>query len=92
MADITIPSIAKDIGNGRSTSFWHDPWVEDEEALVNLLTSHSNIIEGDSCVADWSVNGEWRLHELEGRLPDRVLAKIQASVPPSPRGPEDHCH
>lgn len=41
---------------------------------------------------DLSVCEEWRLNELEGQLPDRVLVKMQATIPPLPVGSDDHCY
>lgn len=59
----TIPSIVKDISNGRSSSFWYDPQVEDEETLINQIPNHVDIINGDNCLADQSINGKLRLYE-----------------------------
>lgn len=52
VANETIPYISKDISDGKSTSFWYEQWVEDEEALINLLLNQSEVVHEDSVVSD----------------------------------------
>ncbi|KAL4322447.1 hypothetical protein AHAS_Ahas14G0211400 [Arachis hypogaea] len=70
------------IGDGLSTNFWRDPWVEDINSLLEFATK--SISDTESAVWEWTNNkGEWDTNKLKEYLPEDIVAKITASPPPS---------
>ncbi|KAL4275483.1 hypothetical protein AHAS_Ahas20G0111700 [Arachis hypogaea] len=70
------------IGNGLSTNFWLDPWVE---GTANLLSeTMQNITDLESTIWEWTDNEEnWDNNKLRRFLPEEVVHKIIATLPPA---------
>ncbi|RYR24105.1 hypothetical protein Ahy_B02g057597 isoform A [Arachis hypogaea] len=76
------------IGDGRSTFFWTDNWVEDGGTLENFAT-HTNL-DIHSKVGEWADdNRGWNLTKLSRALPEETVQKIIAQPPPRSNGNED---
>ncbi|RYR44541.1 hypothetical protein Ahy_A08g040864 [Arachis hypogaea] len=76
------------IGDGLSTNFWRDPWVEDINSLLEFATQ--SISDTESAVWEWTNDkGKWDTSKLKEYLPEDIVAKITASPPPSLYQDED---
>ncbi|KAL4315263.1 hypothetical protein AHAS_Ahas15G0167600 [Arachis hypogaea] len=76
------------IGNGLSTNLWLDPWVEE---TANLLSeTMQNITDLESTVWEWTDNEEnWDNNKLRRFLPEEVVHKITATLPPAEEHGDD---
>ncbi|GAU37198.1 hypothetical protein TSUD_30630 [Trifolium subterraneum] len=85
-----LDNIVRKVGDGRSTCFWLDPWLE-EESLVRTfrrlyyLAEDKNISVAAMCVAGWGRNGEgwkWRrrLHAWEEELVGQCVGVLSNIV------------
>ncbi|PPR80245.1 hypothetical protein GOBAR_AA40471 [Gossypium barbadense] len=80
-----INSIMWSIGDGRTVSFWNDPWVKD---VGPLQTHHIDrgCIDETLRVCDLITFDEsWNWQQLEMLLPRSVIGCIAAVLPPSQR-------
>ncbi|KAL4360040.1 hypothetical protein AHAS_Ahas08G0137600 [Arachis hypogaea] len=81
-------AISPSIGDGLSTNFWRDPWVEDINSLLEFATQ--SISDTESAVWEWTNDkGKWDTSKLKEYLPEDIVAKITASPPPSLYQDED---
>ncbi|CAL1388501.1 unnamed protein product [Linum trigynum] len=62
------------VRNGRSTSFWCHPWINEETILEDFLFTNISAEEREEPVCNWvHPSGTWDWERLTGLLPDDIL-------------------
>ncbi|CAL1356638.1 unnamed protein product [Linum trigynum] len=80
------------IRNGKTTSFWHHPWLEHDLFLKDNTLQDDPTTLDKSAVADWvDDNGEWDWIKLQDIFPPNILALIAGMEPPKDDLGEDKC-
>lgn len=78
----------KAIGDGESTQFWRDCWVEPGLRLEDFAVTGSAMRE-DVRVCDFADAGVWKWEELASCLSLNIQVKIAAILPPEEQNGAD---
>ncbi|KAL4345231.1 hypothetical protein AHAS_Ahas11G0257700 [Arachis hypogaea] len=77
----------KFVGDGTTTRFWTERWVNNKGSLLNIATM--NITNIESTVSEWiNRDGNWNRNILKNYLPEEKTMKILA-LPPTPPNKEN---
>ncbi|CAL1363946.1 unnamed protein product [Linum trigynum] len=78
--------------NGRTTSFWHHPWLDYGICLKDHVLHNANTQQEDSSVADWTDDNEdWDWEKLHHLFPPDILSMIAGMEPPKSNLGKDKC-
>lgn len=77
------------IGDGSSTNFWTDVWLENEPLAVQYGDSvqHGDLVRKVSSYV--SADGDWNWVELRSHLPTSTLMRLASVLPPCPDDGDD---
>lgn len=85
-AEVLHNSIAKSVGNGFSTRFWLDKWVNDLGPLINYVSQPSLIANPQISVAEMFNQG---IDSVKTIVPNLIFMQIEAHGPPTLNGPQN---
>nr|XP_025625612.1 uncharacterized protein LOC112717904 [Arachis hypogaea] len=80
-------SCHKIIGDGKSTLFWYDKWVKEENSLIRAAINPLPREKENETVSKYvNQNGNWNFGELNHLLPSSIIDKIKSIPPPTEDG------
>ncbi|CAN1815926.1 Putative ribonuclease H protein At1g65750 [Linum perenne] len=80
----------RSIRDGRSTSFWSDPWLDSGIVLADFALQELDEVELQRSVAEAADDsGSWKWSLLNQLLPDQALRQVAGMTPPKPDGGDD---
>ncbi|XP_016178430.1 uncharacterized protein LOC107620837 [Arachis ipaensis] len=83
-------SLVHRVGNGCSTKFWKDDWLNIGDHLLKHKLPSATSGDEDNYVCDFVNNeGEWKIEHLKQLLPDECIQRICANPPPRASDPPD---
>ncbi|KAF7802676.1 structural maintenance of chromosomes protein 6B-like [Senna tora] len=80
--------LRREIGNGRTTSVWTDPWIPADVPTIASRPNHTEMGEETVSVLLNEDATEWDAEELRARFDEDTCIRIQ-SIPPNPCQGED---
>lgn len=79
------PNIMICLGNGMTTRFWTDKWLQEESNLSSVARITVNEEDKLQTVSQFlNPQGNWNFNLLDAYLPSRIVQKIRSLPPPSP--------
>lgn len=78
--------MSKSIGNGFSTKFWLDDWLNDNGSLIDFINNPHSLDDLNITVAAMYVKG---INSITHLVPEHIFLQVQAHLPPSPHAPPD---
>ncbi|KAK8701767.1 hypothetical protein V6N13_020146 [Hibiscus sabdariffa] len=83
-------NIVWNVGSGRTTDFWRDPWLDEVGPLIDYISSLAVPPIGPSLVAAMvDAMGHWRWNLFEHLLPQDIFFRIAAVKRPNEMAPTD---
>lgn len=79
------------VGKGDKVSFWSHKWIDNTDILINHATIDLDSNTKLKKVADYVINGEWKLIALRQCLNEDIVNKILGIQPPRSECDDDFC-